>query len=63
MRRLALRTERLTELTTDDLAAVHGAQAPLPTQMCTGAYPTFNCGALIALVTGVVTGIVTTSTG
>ena len=63
MRRLALKTERLAELTTDDLAAVHGAQAPLPTQICTGAYPTIVCAAIIAAVTGVVTGIVTTSTG
>jgi hypothetical protein len=44
MRRLALKSERLTELAPADLASVHGAQAaPLPTQL----YPTFNCPSVL----------------
>lgn len=58
-RRLALRSERLTDLTPYDLAAVQGAGVPLPTQMCTGAYPTFNCTALISVVTELVTNTTT----
>ena len=61
-RRLTLRSDRLVALTTDELHAVHGAQAPLPTQMCISEYPTVVCSVLIVAVTGIVTGVVTTST-
>ena len=51
-RRLTLRSEHLAELTDAQLESVAGG---LPTAMCTGAYPTVMCGALIAVVVGVVT--------
>ena len=57
--KLTLRTEHLAELSPDDLASVNGADAPLPTQYCTGAYPTIVCAPIIAAVTR----IVTTTTG
>ncbi|HEX8002028.1 MAG TPA: hypothetical protein VF519_04970 [Mycobacteriales bacterium] len=42
-RRLALRAEHLTDLTTDELANVAaGQQVTLPTQRCTGYYPSLN---------------------
>jgi hypothetical protein len=51
-RTLSLRAERLTELTTRELAAVAGASGPcvaiqdpnqlLPTYNCTGYYPSIN---------------------
>jgi hypothetical protein len=44
MRRLALKSERLTELAAADLASVRGAQAaPLPTQL----YPSHNCPSVL----------------
>jgi hypothetical protein len=51
-RRLTLRSEHLAELTDTQLESVAGG---LPTQMCTGAYPTFMCAALINAVVGIVT--------
>lgn len=51
-RRLTLRSEHLAELTDAQLESVAGG---LPTNVCTGAYPTFNCGAIIAAVVGIVT--------
>ncbi|HEX8002032.1 MAG TPA: hypothetical protein VF519_04990 [Mycobacteriales bacterium] len=42
MRRLTLKREALAELTTPELAAVAGAYRPLPTQDCTGYYPSLN---------------------
>ncbi|HEX8002027.1 MAG TPA: hypothetical protein VF519_04965 [Mycobacteriales bacterium] len=42
-RRLVLAREHLAELTTDELAGVAAAQqVPLPTQVCTGYYPSIN---------------------
>lgn len=52
-RRLALKAERLTELTTDDLAAVHGARA-LPTDICF-VYPTQLCTVMVTVVLTIVT--------
>ena len=51
-RRLTLRSEHLAELSPSDLESVVGG---LPTNLCTGAYPTIYCGALIAAVVGIVT--------
>lgn len=41
-RRLVLAREPVTELTTDELAHVAGGQVPLPTQVCSGYYPSLN---------------------
>lgn len=51
-RRLTLKSEQLTELSTDELGSVVGAQALtnnqgicaslMPTQCCTGYYPSIN---------------------
>lgn len=41
-RRLTLRSEQLTELTTDELHAVAGGRPVLPTDYCTGWYPSIN---------------------
>ena len=48
-RRLTLRAERLAELTHDELASVAGG---LPTNPCTGVYPTLysSCFVLVSAV-------------
>ena len=42
-RKLNLRAERLTELTTGQLGSVAGGASGLPCQVVTGICPTFQC--------------------